>query len=96
MSTPIHEVAQVIERNKEQFANHCANSLQQRTSHALRKCRTLALGGHIDRCNNPSYHKLLLSYSSCRNRHCPNCQGYKREQWIQARENELLNVPYFM
>ena len=53
------------------------------------------MGGHIDRCDNPACHKLHLSYNSCRNRHCPTCQGHKREAWIQARESELLNVPYF-
>jgi len=90
-----HEVAQVLERNTESLSNYCYNSWQTRTLHALRKCRTAALGGHIDRCNNPSCHRLHLSYNSCRNRHCPKCQGHKKEQWIRAREEELLNVPYF-
>lgn len=89
------EVAQVLERNREHLAGLCANSWQSRTLHALRKCRTAALGGHMDRCDNPGCHKLHLSYNSCRNRHCPKCQGHKREQWIRAREAELLNVPYF-
>jgi len=89
------EVAQVLERNREHLAGLCANSWQSRTLHALRKCRTAALGGHMDRCDNPDCHKLHLSYNSCRNRHCPKCQGHKREQWIRAREAELLNVPYF-
>jgi hypothetical protein len=90
-----YEVAQVLERNREHLAGLCANSWQLRTLHALRKCRTSALGGHIDRCDNPDCHRLHLSYNSCRNRHCPKCQGHKREQWIRAREAELLNVPYF-
>ncbi len=51
------------------------------------------MGGHIDRCD--CCQKLHISYNSCRNRHCPTCQGHKREAWIQARESELLNVPYF-
>lgn len=51
------------------------------------------MGGHIDQCN--CCNKLHISYNSCRNRHCPTCQGHKREEWIRARENELLNVPYF-
>ena len=88
-------MAQVLERNTESLSKHCYNSWQLRTLHALRKCRTAALGGHIDRCNNPSCHRLHLSYNSCRNRHCPKCQGHKKEEWIQAREEELLNVPYF-
>ena len=95
MSRPDREVAHVLERNGERLADHCANGWQLRTLHALRKCRTAALGGHIDRCDNPSCHRLHLSYNSCRNRHCPKCQGHRKEQWIRAREEELLNVPYF-
>src|SRR5680860_1290652 len=59
----------------------------------VRRCRTPAMGGQIDRCDRCD--KLHISYNSCRNRHCPTCQGHKREQWIRARESELLNVPYF-
>lgn len=95
MTSATYEVAQILERNREHLADHCANSWQERTLHALRKCRTAALGGHIDRCDNPACHKLHLSYNSCRNRHCPKCQGHKKEEWIRAREAELLNVPYF-
>src|SRR5680860_1515291 len=65
----------------------------RRTLHAVRRCRTPAMGGHIDRCDRCD--KLHISYNSCRNRHCPTCQGHKREQWVRARESELLNVPYF-
>ena len=90
-----YEVAQVLERNREALVAYCSNSWQVRTLHALRKCRTAALGGHIDRCQNPECRKLHLSYNSCRNRHCPKCQGHKREEWIRAREDELLRVPYF-
>lgn len=95
MSIATYEVAHVLERNREFLADHCANTWQARTLHALRKCRTAALGGHIDRCDNPECGKLHLSYNSCRNRHCPKCQGHKREAWIRAREQELLDVPYF-
>lgn len=95
MSSATYEVAQVLERNRESLADYCANSWQFRTLHAVRKCRTAALGGHIDRCLNPSCQRLHLSYNSCRNRHCPKCQGHKREAWIRAREEELLKVPYF-
>ncbi len=95
MSYPDYEVAHVLERNRELLAGYCANSWQVRTLHALRKCRTAALGGHIDCCNNPACQKLHLSYNSCRNRHCPKCQGHKKEEWIQAREADLLKVSYF-
>ncbi|WP_415837325.1 transposase zinc-binding domain-containing protein [Pontibacter korlensis] len=51
------------------------------------------MGGHVDACTGCC--QVRVSYNSCRNRHCPKCQGRKREQWIQAREQELLPVPYF-
>ena len=51
------------------------------------------MGGHIDACDACS--NISISYNSCRNRHCPKCQGHKREEWIQAREADLLPVPYF-
>lgn len=69
------------------------NTWQLRTLSALKKCRTQELGGHIDGCTNCG--KLRISYNSCRNRHCPKCQGNEREAWIKARENELLPVGYF-
>lgn len=51
------------------------------------------MGGHVDACSDCG--SVRVSYNSCRNRHCPKCQGRKREEWIQARETELLPVPYF-
>ncbi len=69
------------------------NTWQLRTLSALSKCRTSALGGHVDGCT--SCGNLRISYNSCRNRHCPKCQGNEREAWIQAREKELLPVGYF-
>ena len=95
MSRPLYQVADVLERNEELLSKYTNNTWQLRTLHALRKCRTAALGGHIDRCDNTQCNQLHLSYNSCRNRHCPQCQGHKREAWIRARERELLDVPYF-
>jgi len=88
-----YKVADVL--NLEQAHLHllCANSWQSRTLNAIRKCRTKALGGHIDKCTK--CHKTHLFYHSCRNRHCPSCQGHKVAQWVHARERELLAVPYF-
>jgi len=111
-------VADVLNRHQDLLDKLCSNSWQSRTLHALRKCRTVALGGHIDKCDHcqKTLHalrkcrtvalgghidkcdhcqKIHLSYNSCRNRHCPTCQGHKRQQWIQAREKDLLDVPYF-
>lgn len=90
---PAYEVADVLNRNKHRLKDYCNNSWQERTLHALRKCRTSALGGHIDKCDGCGH--LSMSYNSCRNRHCPKCQGEQREAWIQAREEELLPVSYF-
>jgi hypothetical protein len=60
---------------------------------AIARCRTAALGGHIDECTRCG-HRAAISYNSCRNRHCPKCQTGARERWIQARRHELLPTPY--
>lgn len=88
-----YKVADVLNLAQAHLHLLCANSWQSRTLHAIRKCRTKALGGHIDQCNK--CHKKHLFYHSCRNRHCPTCQGHKVNEWVQAREKELLPVPYF-
>jgi hypothetical protein len=69
------------------------NTWQLRTMDAVKRCRTASLGGHVDGCSSCGL--LRISYNSCRNRHCPKCQGKQREDWIQARQEELLPVPYF-
>ena len=66
---------------------------QRRTLAALRDCRTAALGGHVDACDDCG--SLKISYNSCRNRHCPKCQGIEKEMWMLAREEDLLPVTYF-
>ena len=88
-----HEVAQVLDWLGDGVEHLGLNEWQLRTLKAVRLCRTAALGGHIDECD--ACGKLSISYNSCRNRHCPKCQGHKREAWIAAREQELLAVPYF-
>lgn len=90
---PRFEVAQVIEQLGDQVNQLGLNGWQLRTLSAIERCRTAALGGHIDACTDCG--SILLSYNSCRNRHCPKCQGHKREAWMQARMRELLPVPYF-
>jgi hypothetical protein len=60
---------------------------------AIARCRTAALGGHIDECTRCG-HRATISYNSCRNRHCPKCQTGARERWIEARRRELLPLPY--
>jgi len=60
---------------------------------AIENCRTAALGGHVARCEKCSH--TLIAYNSCRNRHCPKCQGEAANEWLAEREAELLPVPYF-
>src|ERR1051325_2562036 len=60
---------------------------------AIERCRTAALGGHVARCEDCSY--TAIAYNSCRNRHCPKCQGAAARQWLAEREAELLPVPYY-
>ena len=60
---------------------------------AIQNCRTSALGGHTDTCDECGF--KLISYNSCRNRHCPKCQALTKERWIMAREAELLPITYF-
>jgi Transposase zinc-binding domain/Putative transposase len=60
---------------------------------AIERCRTAALGGHVLRCQKCSH--TAISYNSCRNRHCPKCQGAAAKEWLAEREAELLPVPYF-
>jgi len=90
---PKFKVSDVLALEKEHLHTISSNSWQNRTLHAIRVCRTKELGGHIDQCTHCD--KLHISYNSCRNRHCSTCQGHKREEWIQARSNELLPVTYF-
>jgi hypothetical protein len=62
---------------------------------AIERCRTAALGGHVARCETRTCGHTLIAYNSCRNRHCPKCQGAQARDWLAAREAELLPVPYF-
>lgn len=89
------ELADVIKSvwDKPEVGEVKVNPWQLRTLRAIRDCRTSALGGHIDGCSSCGH--LQISYNSCRNRHCPKCQGEKREEWINKRSGELLPVKYF-
>jgi putative transposase/transposase-like zinc-binding protein len=66
---------------------------QLKVMSAIENCRTAALGGHVARCQDCAY--TTIAYNSCRNRHCPKCQGAAAREWMAAREAELLPVPYF-
>ena len=90
------EVADIFRRHGEAWraANDGHLSLtQRRVMTAIEICRTAALGGHVERCDDCGHTRV--SYNSCRNRHCPKCQWSAAECWLAAREAELLPVPYY-
>ena len=88
-----YEVADVLHAMGNSIEQQGYNTHQLRILRAIKECRTAALGGHVDACTACGVVKI--SYNSCRNRHCPKCQGHQRAAWIQKREAELLPIPYF-
>lgn len=86
----VFSIAQVIPSFKDGLT---LTTHQERTLGALERCRTAWLGGHVDAC--PSCGVTRISYNSCRNRHCPLCQGTQRERWVEARRREVLKVKYY-
>ena len=98
MSRPELEVADIFRDHGAAWrrANAGHVSLDQvKVMSAIERCRTAALGGHVARCENGACAHTVVSYNSCRNRHCPKCQGLARAEWLDARQAELLPVPYF-
>ena len=87
------ELAQVIEQFEHQLPAGRLTAHHRRTLSAIRRCRTAALGGHVDACDECGH--LRISYNSCRNRHCPKCQGLNKEMWIIQQEDQLLPTTYF-
>ena len=67
--------------------------VERRVMSAIELCRTAALGGHVEACEDCAHARIACN--SCRNRHCPKCQGTARDQWLEARQADLLPVPYF-
>ena len=96
MSRPTLEVADIVRaagnRFWEKHKSHLA-WLHRKVLDAIIRCRTAALGGHLDKCVSCGHQ--AISYNSCRNRNCPKCQGNARAKWLAARSAELLPVPYF-
>ena len=96
MPRPKLEVADIFRRYGEAYRQKHAASLprsHRRVMHAIEVCRTAALGGNLERCDQCGHERI--SYNSCSNRHCPKCQSLARAKWIQKRQSELLNVEYF-
>jgi hypothetical protein len=96
VSRPALEVADIFRGHGAAWrrANAGRVSLDQlKVMSAIERCRTAALGGHVARCEDCAH--TLIAYNSCRNRHCPKCQGGAAREWLAEREGELLPVPYF-
>jgi hypothetical protein len=95
MSRPPLEVADIIRCAGQSFIERSRkwiNGQHEKVLLAITRCRTAALGGHRDQCSDCGH--TAISYNSCRNRHCPRCQGNARLRWLQARERELLPTRY--
>jgi hypothetical protein len=90
------EVADIFRRHgpawRQANAGHVSLG-QLKVMSAIENCRTAALGGHVARCEDCSH--IDIAYNSCRNRHCPKCQGAAAREWMAAREADLLPVEYF-
>ncbi len=96
MARPRFEIADVFRAHgaawRKANAGH-ASLAQLKVMSAIETCRTAALGGHVERCEDCAHERV--AYNSCRNRHCPKCQGAAARQWLAEREAELLPVPYY-
>ena len=93
---PALEVADIFRRHG---PNYCVahdghlGRVERRVMSAIALCRTAALGGHVETCADCAHSRV--AYNSCRNRHCPKCQGAARDAWLAARQADLLPLPYF-
>src|SRR6476646_2677841 len=93
---PALEVADIFRHHGEAFRQAHSGHLggvERRVMGAITACRTAVLGGHVEQCEDCG--ATRIAYNSCRNRHCPKCQGLARAQWLADRQAELLPVPYF-
>lgn len=87
-------LAEILRLHGEAYRNsHSLSRPQLRAMRAIEICRTATLGGHVYECEKCGKEKIC--YNSCRNRHCPQCQGLDRQRWLEERSAELLPVPYF-
>ena len=96
MSRPALEVADIFRRHGPAWRNANTGHVslgQLKVMAAIENCRTAALGGHVARCEDCAY--TIIAYNSCRNRHCPKCQGAAAKQWLAERAADLLPVSYY-
>jgi uncharacterized paraquat-inducible protein A len=95
MVRPPLEVADLVRLAGCRFIDnnrHWLNRLHLKVLTAIERCRTAALGGHVDECGACGHQ--AISFNSCRNRHCPRCQANARDRWIEARSRDLLPTAY--
>ncbi len=93
---PVLELADVFRAHGPSYRSAQAGHLslnQLKAMSAIEACRTAELGGHVERCEDCAH--VQVAYNSCRNRHCPRCQGAAARRWLEAREAELLPVAYY-
>lgn len=94
MARATHEVADVIRLFGDPLSREGGvTPARRRVMRALLACRTSVLGGHVESCDNCDYRRI--AYNSCRNRHCPKCQGSRQAKWLEERAKDLLPVEYF-
>jgi hypothetical protein len=94
MPRATHEVADVIRRfGAALLRQETVSPAKRRVMRALLACRTAQLGGHVESCDSCDFQRI--TYNSCRNRHCPKCQGSRQAQWLEDRAEDLLPVEYF-
>src|ERR1700674_4275975 len=96
MSRPELEVADIFRDHGAAWRRANAGHVsldQMKVMGAIERCRTVALGGHVARCEGCAH--TVIAYNSCRNRHCPKCQGAAAREWLAERQAELLPVPYY-
>ena len=91
MSTEIQDI--FAEHIGAYAQNRRMNRVQKKAVRDIINCRTAVLGTHIDTCDNCGH--MRISYNSCRNRHCPKCQTFAKEKWIDKQRKNLLDIPYF-
>ena len=88
------EVQDILGQHGGEFTQtYTLSPVQAKAFRAIQNCRTSVLGAHVDTCDECGYEKI--SYNSCRNRHCPKCQGFAKEQWVDKQNQSLLNTGYF-
>ena len=88
------ELQDIIAIHRNEFLRiHNVSYQQLRVLNAIENCRTAALGAHIDICDECGFERI--SYNSCRNRHCPKCQTFAKEEWLERQKQNLLDIQYF-